>query len=140
MVAAHARRCARLIASEGRARAVRPLSSRAPALLLPRMAGPALLACRFRWRQQGCAAWRSAWGIAPGKRLLSSARRPKSERKQANVCCIEPLALRCDMHEKSLQTLEYPKILERLAHEAAFSASKELALALTPATDLREVE
>jgi len=45
-----------------------------------------------------------------------------------------------DMHEKSLQTLEYPKILERLAHEAAFSASKELALALQPATDLGEVE
>jgi DNA mismatch repair protein MutS2 len=44
------------------------------------------------------------------------------------------------MHEKSLHTLEYPKILERLAHEAAFSASKELALALEPATDLREVE
>jgi DNA mismatch repair protein MutS2 len=44
------------------------------------------------------------------------------------------------MHEKSLQTLEYPKILERLAHEAAFSASKELAQGLLPATDLREVE
>ena len=44
------------------------------------------------------------------------------------------------MHEKSLHTLEYPKILERLAHEAAFSASKELALALQPATDLREVQ
>ncbi len=44
------------------------------------------------------------------------------------------------MHEKSLHTLEYPKILERLAQEAAFSASKELALALQPATELREVE
>ncbi|HEY7356919.1 MAG TPA: endonuclease MutS2 [Ktedonobacterales bacterium] len=44
------------------------------------------------------------------------------------------------MHEKSLHTLEYRKILERLAHEAAFSASKELALALQPATELREVE
>ena len=44
------------------------------------------------------------------------------------------------MHEKSLHTLEYPKILERLAHEAAFSASKELARALQPATDLREVQ
>ncbi len=44
------------------------------------------------------------------------------------------------MHEKSLTTLEYPKILERLAHEAAFSASKELALALQPATELSEVE
>ncbi|HEY7778716.1 MAG TPA: endonuclease MutS2 [Ktedonobacterales bacterium] len=37
------------------------------------------------------------------------------------------------MHEKSLTTLEYPKILQRLAREAAFSASKELALALLPA-------
>src|SRR5579859_5577092 len=44
------------------------------------------------------------------------------------------------MHEKSLNTLEYPKILERLAREAAFSASKELALALEPGADLREVE
>ncbi|HEX6777020.1 MAG TPA: hypothetical protein VF099_02410, partial [Ktedonobacterales bacterium] len=44
------------------------------------------------------------------------------------------------MHDKSINTLEYPKILERLAHEAAFSASKELALALLPATELREVE
>ncbi len=44
------------------------------------------------------------------------------------------------MHEKSVTTLEYPKILERLAQEAAFSASKELALALQPSTDLREVE
>ena len=44
------------------------------------------------------------------------------------------------MHEKSITTLEYPKILERLAHEAAFSASKALALALLPATELREVQ
>ncbi len=43
------------------------------------------------------------------------------------------------MHEKSLTTLEYPKIIERLAAEAAFSASKELALALTPSGDPDEV-
>jgi DNA mismatch repair protein MutS2 len=43
------------------------------------------------------------------------------------------------MHEKSLTTLEYPKIIERLAGEAAFSASKELALALTPSDDADEV-
>jgi DNA mismatch repair protein MutS2 len=43
------------------------------------------------------------------------------------------------MHAKSLQTLEYPKILERLADETAFSASRELALALQPADDLSEV-
>jgi DNA mismatch repair protein MutS2 len=44
------------------------------------------------------------------------------------------------MHDKSLVTLEYFKILERLAREAAFSASKELALALRPSDELREVE
>jgi DNA mismatch repair protein MutS2 len=43
------------------------------------------------------------------------------------------------MHEKSLTTLEYPKIIEQLTHEAAFSASKELARALTPSTDRDEV-
>ncbi len=43
------------------------------------------------------------------------------------------------MHEKSLTTLEYPKILERLAREAAFSASKELVLSLQPSDDLDEV-
>jgi DNA mismatch repair protein MutS2 len=36
------------------------------------------------------------------------------------------------MHEKSLVTLEYPKIIARLVDEAAFSASKELARELTP--------
>jgi DNA mismatch repair protein MutS2 len=39
------------------------------------------------------------------------------------------------MHTKSLTTLEYPKIIERLAGETAFSASRELALALEPASD-----
>ncbi|MBX5449550.1 endonuclease MutS2 [Thermogemmatispora sp.] len=43
------------------------------------------------------------------------------------------------MHEKSIQTLEYPKILERVAREASFAASKELVLALQPATSLEEV-
>ncbi len=39
------------------------------------------------------------------------------------------------MHTKSLGTLEYPKIISRLADEAAFSASKALALALEPTGD-----
>jgi DNA mismatch repair protein MutS2 len=42
------------------------------------------------------------------------------------------------MHEKSLQTVEYPTILERLAQETAFSASRELALALEPTDYLPE--
>src|SRR5579884_840667 len=43
------------------------------------------------------------------------------------------------MHQKSIATLEYPKILDRLAHEAAFSASKALALLLEPSPDPDEV-
>ncbi len=43
------------------------------------------------------------------------------------------------MHDKSLLTLEYPKILDRLAREAAFSASKALARELRPAETLNEV-
>jgi DNA mismatch repair protein MutS2 len=42
------------------------------------------------------------------------------------------------MHTKSLTTLEYPKIIERLAAETAFSASRELALALEPTNDVDE--
>lgn len=42
------------------------------------------------------------------------------------------------MHDKSLLTLEYPKILAKVAREAAFSASKELVLALEPASDIDE--
>jgi DNA mismatch repair protein MutS2 len=42
------------------------------------------------------------------------------------------------MHEKSIQTLEYPKILVKVAQEASFSASKELVLALEPTPDLDE--
>jgi DNA mismatch repair protein MutS2 len=42
------------------------------------------------------------------------------------------------MHEKSIQTLEFPKILERVAREAAFSASKERVLSLDPTPNLVE--
>ncbi len=42
------------------------------------------------------------------------------------------------MNPKHLNTLEFPKILERLAQHADFSASKELALALAPASYLSE--
>src|ERR1700758_1703906 len=40
------------------------------------------------------------------------------------------------MHEKSLVTLEFPKILAKVAREAAFSASKELVMALEPTSNL----
>src|SRR6266705_2894905 len=40
------------------------------------------------------------------------------------------------MHQKSILTLEYPKILERVAKEAAFSASKELVMELEPTPDI----
>lgn len=43
------------------------------------------------------------------------------------------------MHEKSLTTLEYTKILDQLTQEAAFSASKELARTLTPSTNREDV-
>src|SRR5947209_10162512 len=42
------------------------------------------------------------------------------------------------MHEKSILTLEYPKILAKVAREAAFSASKELVMALEPTPDMDE--
>ena len=42
------------------------------------------------------------------------------------------------MDSKYLQTLELPKILERLAQHASFSASQELALRLQPSPDLDE--
>jgi DNA mismatch repair protein MutS2 len=41
---------------------------------------------------------------------------------------------------KTLQVLEFPKILARLANYTSFSAGRELALALTPATDATEVQ
>jgi DNA mismatch repair protein MutS2 len=40
------------------------------------------------------------------------------------------------MHEKSVATLEYPKIIQRLADQCSFSASRELALELEPSADL----
>lgn len=40
------------------------------------------------------------------------------------------------MDKKTLRTLEYPKVLERLAGYCAFSASAEKALALQPTSDL----
>ena len=43
-----------------------------------------------------------------------------------------------NMDEKTLGTLEFPKVLERLANYAAFSASAELARALRPAETLEE--
>ncbi len=43
------------------------------------------------------------------------------------------------MDEKTFRTLEFPKILERLADYAAFSASADLARALRPVTDFDEV-
>lgn len=42
--------------------------------------------------------------------------------------------------EKTLQTLEFPKVLERLAEYAAFSVSAELARRLRPADDLEEAQ
>jgi DNA mismatch repair protein MutS2 len=44
------------------------------------------------------------------------------------------------MMDKFLETLELPKVLESLASVAAFSASKELARNLTPATELSLVQ
>src|SRR5215468_4837058 len=43
------------------------------------------------------------------------------------------------MHQKSITTLEYPKIIERLVSEASFSASKTLAHDLQPSGDADEV-
>ena len=44
------------------------------------------------------------------------------------------------MDDKTLQTLEFPKILERLAGYAAFSASADLARGLRPTADLAEAQ
>ena len=38
--------------------------------------------------------------------------------------------------EQTLETLEFPKIRERLARHTAFSASRDLALRLVPSTDI----
>ncbi|MBN1485861.1 MAG: Smr/MutS family protein [Chloroflexia bacterium] len=43
------------------------------------------------------------------------------------------------MHKPSLNALEYPKILELLAKQTSFSASRALALALEPSSDPLEV-
>jgi DNA mismatch repair protein MutS2 len=42
------------------------------------------------------------------------------------------------MHEKSILTLEYPKIMAKVAREAAFSASKDLVMDLQPTPNLEE--
>src|SRR5215469_16191471 len=44
------------------------------------------------------------------------------------------------MHEKSILTLEYPKVLEKVAREAAFSASKALVMELRPTPSLDEAQ
>ena len=44
------------------------------------------------------------------------------------------------MDTKYLQTLEFPKILERLSQHTAFSAGRDLALALKPSPDLEEAQ
>ncbi|MBE9524430.1 MAG: hypothetical protein IMY76_04980, partial [Chloroflexi bacterium] len=44
------------------------------------------------------------------------------------------------MDEKTLTTLEYPKVLERLASYCAFSASAEMARSLRPTTVLHEAQ
>jgi len=44
------------------------------------------------------------------------------------------------MNQKALETLEYPKIIQRLADRCHFSASREKALALHPSTTMEEVE
>jgi DNA mismatch repair protein MutS2 len=43
------------------------------------------------------------------------------------------------LNDKTLNTLEFPKVRERLADYTSFSAGRELALELTPATDLAQV-
>ncbi|HEY4025238.1 MAG TPA: endonuclease MutS2 [Candidatus Dormibacteraeota bacterium] len=42
------------------------------------------------------------------------------------------------MHDKSLQTLEFPKVLDRVAGESGFSVGRERVLALEPTPDLDE--
>jgi len=44
------------------------------------------------------------------------------------------------MHEKHLETLEFHKILDRLAGHTTFSAGEVLALALRPSTDPVEID
>lgn len=42
------------------------------------------------------------------------------------------------MQAKSVDSLEFPKILDRVAQESSFSVGRELVLALTPTSDLEE--
>ena len=42
------------------------------------------------------------------------------------------------MDDKTLETLEYPKILERIAAYASFAPTAEKAAALRPLSDLKE--
>ncbi|MCK4900450.1 MAG: hypothetical protein KAS38_16835, partial [Anaerolineales bacterium] len=44
------------------------------------------------------------------------------------------------MDAKTLETLEYPKILERIAAYASFEPTAEKAAALRPLTDLKEAQ
>ena len=44
-----------------------------------------------------------------------------------------------DLFEKSIQTLERPKVLERLAEQAVTEEGKERCLALRPLTDADDV-
>ena len=44
------------------------------------------------------------------------------------------------MNQKALETLEYHKIIQRLAERCHFSASRDKALALHPSTEMEEVE
>ncbi len=43
------------------------------------------------------------------------------------------------INQQTLETLEFPPVLERLARYVSFSASRELAMALLPSTDVAEV-
>ena len=43
-----------------------------------------------------------------------------------------------EVHEKSVQTLEFPKVLARVANEAGFSVGRERVLSVTPTADLAE--
>ena len=45
-----------------------------------------------------------------------------------------------DLFEKSIQTLELPKVLERLAEQAVTEEGKERCLALRPLTDADDVQ
>lgn len=49
---------------------------------------------------------------------------------------IQDVTVHQQMNEKSAETLEFPKVLDRLATYTSFSASKKMALELTPTPDL----